>query len=571
MKKNISILLTVFITSVCLSQNKKIYYDTDYKVCKKTKAEYYREVPSEYDNKSLIKIKSFYISGELRSKEYVRYIDEKDSNLDIRDGLFVKYYKNGNKEFEVLFVEGKKEGLQTAWYKTGELQAESYFINDLAHGIHTYFYKSGQIKIKSNFKNGKIISKYFLKCDEFSNCENLFNNYVYTNKYQNIEDWKNESNKFYKTSIIEEQGLVIESFDIGNSKHNQTINLPLDLINDFTITATLNYQSENNSENGIVWGLEDYENYNYFYLKPNGLYKIGYKYNGIDLLINSGYYVGSDVKSQFNLKVFRISKKIFYTINNEIVFSKDFISFSGDNIGISVSSRQKVLVTKFEVKQDVKNFIKDETFWTSNGSGFFIDKKGYIATNHHVVDEGKVFEIDVTINGKIKSYEAKLVNTDKKNDLAILKITSSDFRPLENLNYNFNINTKDVGSSVFALGYPLTQIMGNEIKFTDGKISSKSGFQGDITTYQISVPIQPGNSGGPLFDEKGSLVGVTSSGINKQLADNANYAIKTSYLKLLIDSTNDRIELPKSSMLESKSLTDQIKTLSEYVVMIKVK
>ncbi len=72
--------------------------------------------------------------------------------------------------------------------------------------------------------------------------------------------------------------------------------------------------------------------------------------------------------------------------------------------------------------------------------------------------------------------------------------------------------------------------MGNEIKFTDGKISSKSGFQGDITTYQISVPIQPGNSGGPLFDEKGNLVGITSSGVNKQLADNANYAIKTSYL-----------------------------------------
>jgi len=59
--------------------------------------------------------------------------------------------------------------------------------------------------------------------------------------------------------------------------------------------------------------------------------------------------------------------------------------------------------------------------------------------------------------------------------------------------------------------------------------------------------------------------------VNKQLADNANYAIKTSYLKLLIDSTNDRIELPNSSELESKSLTDQIKTLSEYVVMIKVK
>ncbi len=177
----------------------------------------------------------------------------------------------------------------------------------------------------------------------------------------------------------------------------------------------------------------------------------------------------------------------------------------------------------------------------------------------------------MTKNGKTAVYEATVVSTDRQNDLAILKISSLDFKPLENLNYNFKTKIQDVGSSVFSLGYPLTQIMGNEIKFTDGKISSKSGFQGDITTYQISVPIQPGNSGGPLFDEKGNLVGITSSGVNKQLADNANYAIKTSYLKLLIDSTNDRIELPNSLELKNRSLTDQIKTLSEYVVLIKVK
>ena len=201
----------------------------------------------------------------------------------------------------------------------------------------------------------------------------------------------------------------------------------------------------------------------------------------------------------------------------------------------------------------------------------FFHKNGYLVTNYHVIDNGKVFEIDVTKNGKTTSYEAEVISTDRQNDLAILKITSSNFKPLSKLSYNFNTNIQDVGSSVFALGYPLTQIMGNEIKFTDGKISSKSGFQGDITTYQISVPIQPGNSGGPLFNEKGNLVGITSSGVNKQLADNANYAIKTSYLKLLIDSTNDRIELPNSSELESKKLTDQIKTLSEYVVIIKVK
>ncbi len=209
--------------------------------------------------------------------------------------------------------------------------------------------------------------------------------------------------------------------------------------------------------------------------------------------------------------------------------------------------------------------------WQSSGTGFFIDKSGYIVTNYHVINGGEIFEIEVTRNGETKSYNSKIISVDKQNDLAILKINNPNFKKLETLNYNFNTDTQDVGSSVFALGFPLTQIMGNEIKFTDGKISSKSGFQGDITTYQITVPIQAGNSGGPLFDEKGNLVGITSSGINKQIADNANYAIKTSYLKLLIDSTNDEIMLPKNESLLNMELTDQIKTLSEYVVLIKVK
>lgn len=571
MNLKIFILLTILFSSVCLGQNKKIYYDSDYKVCKKSKAEFYRIIPNEFDNQSLIKIKSFYISGELRSEENLRYIHEKDYKLDIRDGLYTRYYKNGNKEFEVVFVNGKKEGLQTAWYETGELQAETYNKNDLVDGTRTYYYKSGKIKMIIPFKNGKLSSKYILNCNEFSECENLFNNNLYTNDYQNIEEWKVENNDFFKTSLINNKGLLIESFDIGSGIHNQTINLPLDLINNFTITATLNNLSEIKSEIGLVWGYKDYENYNYFHISPNGLFKIGHKYNGIDLLINSGYFRKPSANSISNLKIFRVSKKIFFAVNNDVVFSKDFAPFSGNKIGFSLSSNQKVLVTYFEVKQNNNDLISDETSWKSNGSGFFIDKTGYLVTNYHVIKEGKVFEIDVTNNGQTKSYEAKLISTDKKNDLAILKIISADFKPLESLNYYFSTKTKDVGASVFALGYPLTQLMGNEVKFTDGKISSKSGFQGDITTYQISVPIQPGNSGGPLFDEKGNLVGITSSGINKQLANNANYAIKTSYLKLLIESISDKIELPDSSIIKDNTLTEQIKILSDYVVLIKVK
>jgi len=129
-----------------------------------------------------------------------------------------------------------------------------------------------------------------------------------------------------------------------------------------------------------------------------------------------------------------------------------------------------------------------------------------------------------------------------------------------------------VGTKVYAYGYPMAlSIMGKEIKVTDGIISSKSRFDGDITTYQITAPIQGGNSGGPLFDEKGNLIGINSSGIRKDIADNVGYTIKTNYILNLLDVLPKNIELPSSTDLESLPLTEQIKVLSKYVVLIKVK
>ena len=212
--------------------------------------------------------------------------------------------------------------------------------------------------------------------------------------------------------------------------------------------------------------------------------------------------------------------------------------------------------------------------WSGNGSGFFISKSGYIATNYHVIDGASEIEVEFKYKNEIKGFNAKVIKFDKTNDLAIIKIDDSNFFKLSEIPYNFRTRSIDVGSEVFALGYPMAlSLMGKDIKFTDGKISSKTGLGGDITTYQIQVPIQPGNSGGPLFDFKGNLIGITSSGINRKLdlTENVNYAIKSSYLLNLIDVLPESIELPSSKELASKPLTEQIKVLSDYVVLIKVK
>lgn len=213
--------------------------------------------------------------------------------------------------------------------------------------------------------------------------------------------------------------------------------------------------------------------------------------------------------------------------------------------------------------------------WKGGGTGFFISKDGYIATNFHVVENSSEIQVNFNQNEKKFSFSAKLVLQDPDSDLAILKIDDEDFKQIKDLPYSINTEIADLGTDVFSLGFPLTQIMGSDIKFTDGKISSKTGMNGRISDYQISVPIQPGNSGGPLFNLKGDLIGITSSGFNRELnlTENVNYAVKSTYLLNLIQLLPRKIEIGHKSKQENPTtpLTELIKSYSDFVVIIKYK
>ena len=233
----------------------------------------------------------------------------------------------------------------------------------------------------------------------------------------------------------------------------------------------------------------------------------------------------------------------------------------------------KFIWTKKYPKLNASNDIEtNKSEWAGNGTGFFISKDGYLATNYHVVSEATEIEIEFIRNGQKQIYKAKVIQSDKQNDLAVLKIDDNSFIPFSSIPYNFQTSLTEVGSNVFALGYPMAlTVMGTEIKFTDGKISSKTGFQGDIATYQMTTPIQPGNSGGPLFDFDGNLVGINSAKIRADMADNVSYAIKSSYLKNLIDVLPTTLSLPNDKTIVNKTLTEKIKIISDYVVLIKIK
>ena len=170
-----------------------------------------------------------------------------------------------------------------------------------------------------------------------------------------------------------------------------------------------------------------------------------------------------------------------------------------------------------------------------SGTGFIITKDGYILTCHHVIKNSS--EIKISIEGEI--YPAKLVLDDPNNDLALLKINGS----FSAIAFSSKRSAK-MGQEVFTIGYPNPRLQGVNAKYTEGSISSLTGFQDDLRLYQISVPVQPGNSGGALVDENGNILGVivamlsakTTFKISGSLPQNVNYAVKSIYAQAMLDS-----------------------------------
>ena len=204
----------------------------------------------------------------------------------------------------------------------------------------------------------------------------------------------------------------------------------------------------------------------------------------------------------------------------------------------------------------------------SSGTGFLLTKEGYIITNNHVIENAQNGNIKITgLNEDYnKKYEVEIVVVDKQNDLAVLKISDPNFVSFKHIPYTFKFNTSNIGENCFVLGFPLISSMGMDIKLTNGIISSRTGYEGNVAQYQISAPVQPGNSGGPLFDKDGNIIGVVQA--KHSLAENAGYAIKASYVRNLIDLLPTPITLPEHNILKGKTLTQQVELASKATCII---
>lgn len=264
-------------------------------------------------------------------------------------------------------------------------------------------------------------------------------------------------------------------------------------------------------------------------------------------------------------------------INNNIEYVQpEWSEIDETNIGQKITltkTRGAALYNPSNNSSDKKNEQKVSSEWSGNGSGMFLSSDGYFVTNYHVIEDANLIQVEWRdSSGNLNSYTASVERLDESNDLAICRIQDANFNLNKETPYAFKNTGVMLGEEVFALGYPLALfVMGEDIKFSDGRVSSKTGFQGDIRTYQTTVAIQPGNRGGPLFDFNGNLVGINSSKINNEYADNVSYSIKSSYLNGLIDLLPDYISFARPNNLESLPLTKRIEILKEFVVLVKTK
>ncbi|MFN8288137.1 MAG: serine protease [Chitinophagales bacterium] len=209
-----------------------------------------------------------------------------------------------------------------------------------------------------------------------------------------------------------------------------------------------------------------------------------------------------------------------------------------------------------------------------SGTGFLIGNDGIVATNYHVIEDADKIELTFPSDTGYVKYNGKVLNVDKTNDIALVKIDDPSFQPLSAVPFTIS-DEYTVGEKIYTIGYPQPELMGTGYKYSSGEINSLTGKEDDVTLMQVSCPIQPGNSGGPLFNAKGDVIGLTTSTLNPfyvakfqgTLPQNVNYAVKADYLRIL---AKEYLKNNKNSV-SALNTSDQVKVLANYTCLIRVK
>ena len=234
-------------------------------------------------------------------------------------------------------------------------------------------------------------------------------------------------------------------------------------------------------------------------------------------------------------------------------------------IEIAKQKREKI----DESDQRSPNLAQSTTELKGSGTGVFVNNTGLILTAAHVVGQSS----NIRVATQQGVHAARVVKLDTANDLALLKcegsFQSAPIKPSSGIK---------LGQSVFTIGFPNIGFQCFSPKMTKGEINSLSGLQDDPRHWQISVPVQPGNSGGPLFDEAGNVVGVVLSKLDAvkvakitgDLPQNVNYAIKSIYALPLLEPYAANLASENAASASPKTLESVVEKIQGAVVLILV-
>jgi serine protease Do len=213
-------------------------------------------------------------------------------------------------------------------------------------------------------------------------------------------------------------------------------------------------------------------------------------------------------------------------------------------------------------KNSQKNIIPSPVRY--NGTGFLIDGKGLMITNAHVVKNSTNIYVQ---NNKGEQFKAIVLKLDIPRDVAIVKIDDDHFKPVTVLPYSIRKTSSDIAESIFTLGFPR-----DEIVYGEGYLSARTGFNGDTLSCQISVDANPGNSGGPIFNRSGEVIGILSA--KEAQTEGAVFAVQSKYIFQAVDelkknSLYKNVKISSKSSLNGLDHVQQVKKIQDFVFMVK--
>lgn len=196
-----------------------------------------------------------------------------------------------------------------------------------------------------------------------------------------------------------------------------------------------------------------------------------------------------------------------------------------------------------------------------SGTAFAVNAEGYFLSTSHIIGNKTEVLLENPQDGK--AYNARVVARDSRYDLVLVKIDDEAFEGLDRIPYPIKPASINLAQEVFTLGFPKEDIV-----YGEGSVSSLNGFNGDTLKYQVSVPVNPGQSGSPLFDEQGNVIGVISA--KNGSADGVSYAIKASHiLNFFENSLDDPIQLPKGNQVSKLQKTKKIQKVTPFIFMVR--